>query len=236
LGALLGARGIPVTIVAGPELGSPEDSEANPVRISRSSVEILSALELDSAFQRHGHAVRDSAVPAPDPAVLEIDRHAMIRLLETKAASMPQVTVERESELTSLSQHDSGVSLSLRSVGGRGGSGRLTAGWVILCDGFGAQSREWLHMRTVQGRGWRQCEQLFDGRVILCGDGARCLASAEGDEINLGWADAMALLTPLEGILRDGHDPGPSLRAYDRGRRKASTSSLRLHRLPRSAS
>lgn len=74
---------------------------------------------------------------------------------------------------------------------------------------------------------WMQCEQYHDGRVILCGDAAHLMSPIGGQGMNTGWADAEFAAEMLQGILLEGDDPAPWLKAYDRCRRKASTTSIR---------
>ena len=74
---------------------------------------------------------------------------------------------------------------------------------------------------------WMQCEQYYDGRVLLCGDSAHLMSPIGGQGMNTGWADAEFAAQLLEAVLREGQDPLPWLRAYDRCRRKASDTSIR---------
>ncbi|TDU66172.1 2-polyprenyl-6-methoxyphenol hydroxylase-like FAD-dependent oxidoreductase [Prosthecobacter fusiformis] len=70
---------------------------------------------------------------------------------------------------------------------------------------------------------WRlDCEQLYDGRVILCGDAAHVMSPIGGQGMNTGFADAEFAALMLHAILRQGQQAGPWLAEYDRCRRKAS--------------
>ncbi len=70
---------------------------------------------------------------------------------------------------------------------------------------------------------WRlDCEQLYDGRFILCGDAAHVMSPIGGQGMNTGFADAEFAGLMLHAILRHDQPAGAWLEEYDRCRRQAS--------------
>lgn len=70
---------------------------------------------------------------------------------------------------------------------------------------------------------WRlDCEQIHDGRFILCGDAAHVMSPIGGQGMNTGFADAEFAAALLEAVVKKGAAPGPWLAAYDRCRRRAA--------------
>jgi 2-polyprenyl-6-methoxyphenol hydroxylase-like FAD-dependent oxidoreductase len=71
---------------------------------------------------------------------------------------------------------------------------------------------------------WRlDCERLFAGRVLLCGDAAHVMSPIGGQGMNTGFADAEFAAALLVAVLQRGDDPGSWLRAYDRCRRASAS-------------
>lgn len=70
---------------------------------------------------------------------------------------------------------------------------------------------------------WRlDCQQIYKGRVLLCGDAAHVMSPIGGQGMNTGFADAEFAAEMLRGILCRGQDAESWLREYDRCRRKAA--------------
>jgi 2-polyprenyl-6-methoxyphenol hydroxylase-like FAD-dependent oxidoreductase len=66
------------------------------------------------------------------------------------------------------------------------------------------------------------CEQIADGRVLLCGDAAHVMSPIGGQGMNTGFADAEFAAEVLHAILRGGGAAPPLFAAYDRIRRRAA--------------
>jgi 2-polyprenyl-6-methoxyphenol hydroxylase-like FAD-dependent oxidoreductase/protein-S-isoprenylcysteine O-methyltransferase Ste14 len=67
------------------------------------------------------------------------------------------------------------------------------------------------------------CDQLYDGRILLCGDAAHVMSPIGGQGMNTGFADAEFAAEMLHAILRNDEAPEPLLAAYNRVRRRASS-------------
>lgn len=71
---------------------------------------------------------------------------------------------------------------------------------------------------------WRlDCEQIYDGRVLLCGDAAHVMSPIGGQGMNTGFADAEFAAVLLEAVLQHGEKAELWLEEYDRCRRKAAS-------------
>ena len=67
------------------------------------------------------------------------------------------------------------------------------------------------------------CDQLYDGRILLCGDAAHVMSPIGGQRMNTGFADAEFAAEMLHAILRNDEAPEPLLAAYNRVRRRAAS-------------
>lgn len=67
------------------------------------------------------------------------------------------------------------------------------------------------------------CEQIADGRVLLCGDAAHVMSPIGGQGMNTGFADAELAAEVLHAILRKRGDAAQLLADYDRIRRRAAS-------------
>jgi 2-polyprenyl-6-methoxyphenol hydroxylase-like FAD-dependent oxidoreductase/protein-S-isoprenylcysteine O-methyltransferase Ste14 len=67
------------------------------------------------------------------------------------------------------------------------------------------------------------CEQITDGRVLLCGDAAHVMSPIGGQGMNTGFADAEFAAEALHAILRQGGNAAALLADYDRIRRRAAS-------------
>ncbi|SKA97146.1 2-polyprenyl-6-methoxyphenol hydroxylase [Prosthecobacter debontii] len=71
---------------------------------------------------------------------------------------------------------------------------------------------------------WRlDCEQIYEGRVLLCGDAAHVMSPIGGQGMNTGFADAEFAAELLQGVVHRGQAVEPWLAEYDRCRRKAAS-------------
>lgn len=68
----------------------------------------------------------------------------------------------------------------------------------------------------------KDCEVLYDHRVILCGDAAHVMSPIGGQGMNVGFADAEMLAGLLPKMIRGGKDPGAMLEEYQRSRQQAT--------------
>ncbi|WP_081891552.1 FAD-dependent monooxygenase [Verrucomicrobium sp. BvORR106] len=68
----------------------------------------------------------------------------------------------------------------------------------------------------------KDCEVLYDHRVILCGDAAHAMSPIGGQGMNVGFADAEMLSALLPQMLSGGQDARSLLEAYQRHRQRAA--------------
>lgn len=112
--------------------------------------------------------------------------------------------------------------------------------WIVQTPCFMPETTPGFISRTVQQRAGllldaadqlnqtaftphrKDCEVLYDHRVILCGDAAHVMSPIGGQGMNVGFADAEMLAALLPPMLSGGQDPRSLLETYQRHRQRAA--------------
>lgn len=154
LANLLGAAGWRVQVVE-KRAEAPGHSQA--IGITPPSLQILAKLGLDAAFVGEGLPIRDvmvhgggdrlgccsfRSIPGPYPFVLSLPQQKNIALLQASLIHFSTVTLRRGVEVIGVSQDATHATLQTQED-------RITARYVIACDGHRSRVREMVRARVT---------------------------------------------------------------------------------------
>jgi 2-polyprenyl-6-methoxyphenol hydroxylase-like FAD-dependent oxidoreductase len=156
LGNLLGKAGLRVIIL---ERRTEPLAHSAAIGITPPSLHILSKLGLERAFMDRGVKVRDCIIHGesgrlgcvsfrdiPDKFrwVLSLPQSGTIALLQENLAEFPNVTLQSGVEVTGVERCADRANVDIAPKNAGGASQRLSARWVVACDGARSSVREQL--------------------------------------------------------------------------------------------
>lgn len=154
LSCFLGQAGLRVVVIEKRTAPIPHSAA---IGITPPSLHILARLGLEGDFLAAGLQVRDCVIHGesgrlgcvsfrdiPDKfrCVLALPQSGTISLLQQKLAEFPHVTLHMGTEVTDVTSFGDAATVVCRSSGTEGTPQRITARWVVACDGSRSRVRE----------------------------------------------------------------------------------------------